>query len=58
MSAAAEPLPVDDGLPRIMKYCKRCQMETPHQIRRGEGVSAVICMPCWFRAMAYELERD
>ena len=59
MSAAAEPVPpIEDGLPRTMKFCKLCQRETPHQISRGEGVSAVICMPCWYRAIAYELERD
>ena len=58
MSAAAGPAPVEESFPKFMKFCKRCQMETPHQIRRGEGVSAVICMPCWFRAVAYELERD
>jgi len=58
MSAAAEPAPVDDGFPKFMKYCKRCQTQTPHQIRLGDGVSAVICLPCWLRAMAYELERD
>ena len=58
MSASFAVAAVDDGLPRIMKFCNRCHRETPHQINRGEGVSAVICVPCWHRAVAYELERD
>jgi hypothetical protein len=58
MSASFASAAVEDGLPRILKYCKLCQRETPHQISKGAGVSAVICVPCWHRAVAYELERD
>jgi hypothetical protein len=58
MRAVTRPAGVESGQPRTMKFCKVCHRETPHQIGRGEGVSAVICVPCWLRAVAYELERD
>lgn len=58
MSAAPGMAPIADGSPRTMKYCRTCQRETPHQISSGEGIVAVICLPCWFRAADYELERD
>ena len=51
-STASEPLP------RTLRYCKSCQKHTPHELRTGAGVVAVICVPCLERALNYELDRD
>ncbi|MGA2144173.1 MAG: hypothetical protein ABSH49_04340 [Bryobacteraceae bacterium] len=58
MSARTEPASSQEALPKIMKFCKACQMETAHQIRRGVGATATICIPCLYRALRYELDRD
>jgi hypothetical protein len=58
MSAWPEPASFHDARPKTIKYCKTCQMETPHQIRSGPGVVTVICVACLGRALAYELDRD
>jgi hypothetical protein len=57
MSSWPEPVSFHEP-PTTIKFCKICQRETPHQIRGGEGVVAVICIPCLDRALTYELERD
>jgi len=44
-----EPAPV---LPKTMRFCKVCRKDTPHEIRRGSGLVAKICMPCVRRALA------
>jgi hypothetical protein len=41
-----------------MKHCNICHRDTPHLITTGDGVTAVVCVPCWHLAVAYELERD
>ena len=58
MSSRSEPAPLDDALPKTVKYCKKCQRGTSHQIRGGPGVGLFICIPCLSRALTYELERD
>jgi hypothetical protein len=58
MSSRSEPVSYHDALAKIMKYCKTCQRETPHQIRGGPGMGVVICVPCLSRALTYELGRD
>ena len=58
MSSWPEPASVHEPLPTTIKFCRFCQRETPHQIRGGKGVVAVICIPCLNRALAYELQRD
>ena len=58
MSAWTEPASHQDNLPRIMKYCKVCQQDTPHEIRRWAGLRATICVACIRRALAYDLDRD
>ena len=58
MSAWPEPASFQDALPKMIKYCKTCKREAPHQIRGGPGVVAVICVSCLSRALAHELERD
>jgi len=55
MSAWPEPASFRDALPVTPKYCKTCQRETPHQIRGGRGVIAVICIPCLSRALTDRL---
>jgi hypothetical protein len=58
MSSWPEPASFYEPLPTTIKYCRCCQRETPHQVRSGKGVVAVICIPCLNRALTYELERD
>jgi hypothetical protein len=58
MSPRREPASLYDAVPKTIKYCKKCQRETSHQIRGGPGLVAFICIPCLTRALAYELERD
>jgi hypothetical protein len=58
MSSWPEPASFHEPLPTTIKFCRFCQRETPHQVRGGKGVVAVICIPCLNRALTYELERD
>jgi hypothetical protein len=50
--------PTPAPLPRILRFCKTCQKQTPHEIRTGAGVAAAICIACLQRALNYELSRD
>jgi hypothetical protein len=58
MSSWPEPASFHELLPTTIRFCRSCERETPHQIRAGDGVVAVICIPCLGRALTYELERD
>ena len=58
MGTAPETAPLGEGLAGFMKYCKTCRRDTPHRIGEGDRVIAVICLPCWQRAMNYEMSRD
>ena len=58
MNTWPEPASFHDPLPQTMKFCKTCQRETPHQIRGGARIAAVICLPCLERALSYEQDRD
>jgi len=58
MNAWPEPASFHEALPKTLKYCKTCQSETPHQIRCGPGLTAMICIACLDRALAFELARD
>jgi hypothetical protein len=58
MTAWPEPASFHDPLPKTMKHCKTCDRETPHEIRGGPGLSAIICIACLRRALMYELEKD
>lgn len=58
MSAWPEPASFQEQLPKLIKFCKICRAETPHQIRCGSGVAAVICVACLSRALSHELDRD
>jgi len=44
--------------PRTLGYCPVCRMQTPHEIREGDGVLAAICLCCLERAFTYEMDRD
>jgi hypothetical protein len=58
MNTWIESVSYQEALPKTLKYCKTCQMETPHQIRCGERSVANTCIFCMERALAYELDRD
>jgi hypothetical protein len=58
MNTWIESVPCQEALPKTLKYCKTCQMETPHQIRGEARLVAHICIFCMERALAYELDRD
>ena len=58
MSAWPEPASFHQDLPKTMKFCKTCQRDTPHEIRTGPGVSAMICIACLRQALYYQLDRD
>jgi hypothetical protein len=45
-------------LPKTLRFCKVCEIETPHEVRTGAGVVARICVPCLERARLYDLDRD
>jgi hypothetical protein len=42
--------------PKIVRYCKTCEKETPHEIRNGVRVAVTICIPCLERALNYEMD--
>jgi hypothetical protein len=44
--------------PRILRYCRGCERETPHEIHTADGMSIKVCACCVERALMYELDRD
>ena len=58
MSSWPEPASYHELLPTTIRFCRICQRETPQQIHSGEGMVAVICIPCLGHTLTYELERD
>jgi hypothetical protein len=44
--------------PRILRRCRRCERETPHEIHTADGLSVTLCVCCVERALLYELDRD
>ena len=58
MGSWPEPASFQERPPKIMKYCRTCGCETPHEIRRAAGVTVTICVACLARALAHELDRD
>lgn len=58
MSTWHQPDSPRNELPKMIKYCKTCQRDTPHQIRAAQGAVVVICIPCLNRALTYDLNRD
>lgn len=49
---------VSEPLPKTLRFCKVCQQHTPHEIRSGAGVIAVICAPCLERVLNYDLDKE
>jgi hypothetical protein len=39
------------GLPVMLRFCKTCENETAHELRRATGLVARICRGCLERAM-------
>jgi hypothetical protein len=58
MSSRPEPASFGDLLPKMIKYCKTCRRDTPHEVRGGPGMDVVMCISCLSRALTYEPERD
>ena len=44
--------------PSFLRYWRRCERETSHEIRVSDGMSIVLCARCVERALLYELDRD
>lgn len=58
MSAPTRTIENATSWPKILRQCRTCGKETPHQIRQGAGVNVTLCVPCLERALSYELDRD
>jgi NMD protein affecting ribosome stability and mRNA decay len=59
MSTASQPgQAATTEYPRILRHCRRCERETPHEIRTADGMSITVCVRCVERALWYELDRD
>ena len=54
MATALQSGPTNDRLPRLLRYCPRCSITTPHEIQ----ADLVVCLLCIERARNYELDRD
>ena len=48
---------IEESMCKARWFCKACGKETPHEVHRGEGLVARVCVPCLVRAMGYEAER-
>lgn len=49
---------VDAVLTKILRFCRFCGRETPHEVRGGSHGPRVSCIRCRERAMLEELDRD
>jgi hypothetical protein len=58
MSVGRQPALTDSALARVLRYCKLCHQETPHEIHLAAGLSVAVCVSCLARALNYELDRD
>jgi hypothetical protein len=43
---------------RILRYCKYCEKETPHEARIGPDGSSEVCIRCRELALMEELDPD
>jgi len=53
----AQPHAKPTGLPVMLRFCKTCEKEAAHELRRATGLVARICRGCLERAMTQRLER-
>jgi hypothetical protein len=44
---------IENSIRQARSFCKTCGTDTPHEIHRGEGLVARVCVPCLVRAMGY-----
>jgi NMD protein affecting ribosome stability and mRNA decay len=58
MSTAPQPSQGATARPRVLRYCRHCERETPHEIHAADGMNIAVCVRCVERARFYELERD
>lgn len=45
------------GMPVMLRFCKTCENETLHELRRATGLVARICRSCLERALTNSPER-
>jgi hypothetical protein len=48
----------DAVLTKILRFCRFCARETPHEVRNDSHGTRVNCVPCRERALLEELDRD
>lgn len=58
MSTTSPQSQAATAFPRILRYCRYCERETPHEIHAVDGMSITVCARCVEHALFYELERD
>jgi hypothetical protein len=58
MSTVSQPSLTVEELPTILRYCRRCEGQTPHEIHTANGMRIAVCVRCSDRALLYELDRD
>ena len=58
MTTGVPPPSANATWPRVLRYCKRCQKETPHEIHLASGMSVTVCVPCLTKALNFELDKD
>jgi hypothetical protein len=46
------------AFPRVLRYCRCCERETPHEIHTAHAMDITECICCMQRALMYELGRD
>jgi hypothetical protein len=45
-------------LAKILRFCRFCGDETPHEVRNGLSGPRLLCVRCRERALLEELDRD
>ena len=45
-------------LAKILRYCRYCGKETPHEVRGSSHGPRIMCLICRERALQEELDRD
>lgn len=58
MGAAPQRIQGSTACPKILRRCRRCERETPHEVHSVDGMNVTVCVCCVERALLYELDRD
>ena len=53
--AGCQLAPIEESNFQTRSFCKTCGKDTPHEVHRGEGLIARLCVPCLVRAMSYDV---